>query len=179
MANKDPDMFLSIHKSPLIIDEVQYAPGLLDSIEAVVDKEKYDTGRNEGMYILAGSQVYNFMDDVTQSMAGRISIIEMSPLSLNEILKSYINNSEEAGFFHYRDSQMNEIDLILLRVGKLTLVEWKSGITYDSSDIKAFDRLEKSDYKVGPFCLICLTENAYPIRDGVYALPITSIRLTI
>ena len=86
MANEDPDMFLSIHKFPLIIDEVQYAPELLDSIEAIVDKAKYDTGRNEGMYILTGSQVYNLMDGVTQSMAGRISIIDMSPLSMNEIL---------------------------------------------------------------------------------------------
>lgn len=113
--------------------------------------------------------------DYRTLMAGYLKGPMIETFMVNEILKSYKNNSEEARFFHYRDSQMNEIDLIILREGKLTLVECKSGITYGSSDIKAFARLENSDYEIGPSCLICLTEKAYPIRDGVYALPITSI----
>ncbi len=113
--------------------------------------------------------------DYRALMTGYLKGPMIETFIVNEILKSYKNNSEEAGFFHYRDSQMNEIDLIILREGKLTLVECKSGITYGSSDIKAFARLENSDYEIGPSCLICLTEKAYPIRDGVYALPITSI----
>ncbi|MCL1811486.1 MAG: DUF4143 domain-containing protein, partial [Methanomassiliicoccaceae archaeon] len=94
---------------------------------------------------------------------------------VNEILKSYKNNREEAGFFYYRDSQMNEIDLMILRDGKLSLIECKSGITYDATAVRAFGRMDQSDYAVGPSCLICLTEKAYPLKEGVYALPLTAI----
>ncbi len=65
--------------------------------------------------------------------------------------------------------------LLILRNATLSLVECKAGMTYDSTDVKAFSRLDKSDYAVGPSCLICLTEKAYPLRPGVYALPISSI----
>lgn len=353
MAKKDPEMFLRTHGTPLIVDEVQYAPELFDSIESAVDKAKFETGKNEGMYVLTGSQAYNLMEGVTQSMAGRISVVRMSPLSLseilsrpevpfevdfernirrcaeqtldperlyqiivrgsypelyekeglrthefysdyvdsyitrdvsqmvnlkdqnkflefmelaasltgqelvydnianalgvniktiqswisvlaagdivhllraysersavkrivrrpklyfsdtglachlakvtdagtlkagylrgpmvetfivNEILKSYRNNKEDAGFYYYRDSQMNEIDLMILRNGVLSLIECKSGMTYGPSDVRAFGRLERSDYKVGPSCIICQTDKPYPVKDGVYALPIT------
>ncbi|MDR1690785.1 MAG: ATP-binding protein [Candidatus Methanoplasma sp.] len=355
LAISDPEMFLKTHGTPLIIDEVQYAPALFDHIEAAVDKQKFDTGINNGMFILTGSQAYNLMENVTQSMAGRVSIIRMSPLSINEIgsrpdipftvdfeknikrslelkldlddiyeavirgfypelhekgplktrkfysdyvesyierdvsqiinikdqgkflefmqllasltgqelvynniantlglnirtiqswvgvlaagdiihllqpyfersttkrivkrpkiyfsdtglacylakvfdteslkagylrgpmvetlivneiLKSYKNNGEDAGFFYYRDSQMNKIDLIILRNGKISLIECKSGMKFDESDIKAFGRMDKSDYTVGPSCIICLTEKAYPITKNVYALPLTAI----
>lgn len=94
---------------------------------------------------------------------------------INEIMKTYSNNTEEAGFYYYRDSENNEVDFIILRDAKLTLVECKAGMTYHSADVKAFSRLDKSDYEVGPSCLICLSEKAYPLKPGVYALPITSI----
>lgn len=86
LALKDSDMFLRNHKWPLIIDEVQKAPGLFDAIEEIVNNEKMKNINNYGMYILTGSQMYQLMNDVSQSMAGRISIIHMSPLSRNEII---------------------------------------------------------------------------------------------
>lgn len=355
LAIQDPEMFLRVHPTPLIIDEAQYAPGLFDVIEGIIDREKFERGTNNGMYILTGSQMYNLMENVSQSMAGRVSIVDMSPLSMNEILgrkeepfrvdfernilrsiekvipvddvfkmivrggypelygqpgmdtsrfysdyvetyierdvsqvinlkdklqfrrfmeyiasitgqelvydhianalgisiktvqswigvlvageivyllqpfvprsnvksitkrpklyfrdtglacylarifdpetlrigylgghmvetfiineimKSYSNNSEKAGFSYYRDSNGNEVDLVILRDGVLTLVECKAGMTYDSGDVRSFSRLEGSDYAVGPSCILCLTEKAYPIKDGVYALPISSI----
>ncbi len=355
MAIKDPEMFLRLHPTPLIIDEVQYAPKLFDVIEGIVDARKFETGSNEGMYVLTGSQVYNLMEGVTQSMAGRVGIIRMSPLSINEItereempfkvdfeakirrsmeytltmetayrmmvrggypelygkpkmrsskfysdyldtyierdvsqiinlkdkmkfrqfmeyvasmtgqelvydnvskalgmsvhtiqswtgvliaggiihllqpypgrcnarritkrpklyfcdtglacylakiydpdtlrvgymngpmvetfivneiMKTYSNNTEEAGFFYYRDSEGHEVDLVMLRDGILTLIECKAGMTYDSTDVKAFSRLERSDHDIGPSCIICLTERAYPLKEGVYALPLSSI----
>lgn len=84
-AIKDPELFLSLHKTPLIIDEVQYAPKLLDVIESVVNKVKFDGGDNKGMYILTGSQIYSLMENVSESLAGRVTIVEMSPFSLREI----------------------------------------------------------------------------------------------
>lgn len=85
MAIKDPELFLQIHSYPLIIDEVQYAPGLFDAIKTVVNKLKFDKGYNYGMYVLIGSQSYNLMHGVSQTMAGRIGIIKMSPLNYSEI----------------------------------------------------------------------------------------------
>ena len=83
-ALRDPELFLSLHRAPLIIDEVQYAPKLFDVIESIVNKVKIDGGDNKGMYILTGSETYNLMEGVSQSMAGRVTIIEMSPFSLRE-----------------------------------------------------------------------------------------------
>lgn len=50
-----------------------------------MDRTGFDTGRNEGMYILTGSQMYRLMEGVSESMAGRVSVIDMSPLSMSEI----------------------------------------------------------------------------------------------
>lgn len=94
---------------------------------------------------------------------------------VNEIMKTYSNNTEEAGFYYYRDSENNEIDLIVLRDAKLSLIECKAGVSYDSTDVKAFSKMDRSDYEVDPSCLICLTDKAYPLKKGVYALPISSI----
>lgn len=84
-AISDPELFLKMHNWPLIIDEVQYAPALFDVIESIVNKQKLETGKNNGMFILTGSQAYELMKGVTESMAGRVSIIRMSPLSASEI----------------------------------------------------------------------------------------------
>lgn len=85
MAREDPDMFLQMHPAPLIVDEIQYAPGLLESIESYVDNAVADGRNNKGMYVITGSQAYKLMEGVSDSLAGRIAILNMSPLSLSEI----------------------------------------------------------------------------------------------
>ena len=86
MAKKDPELFLQMHPWPLIIDEVQRAPELFNVIEEVVNNEKRKKINNYGMFILTGSQMYKLMKGVTESLAGRVSIIHMMPLSRNEII---------------------------------------------------------------------------------------------
>lgn len=87
LAIKDPDLFLQLHPWPLIIDEVQRAPGLFSTIEEIVNNEKRKKIDNYGMYVLTGSQMYKLMNGITESLAGRVSIIHMMPLSRNEIIK--------------------------------------------------------------------------------------------
>lgn len=354
-ALTDPAMFLKLHPAPLIIDEVQYAPCLFEEIESIVNEEKFNTGSNYGMYILTGSHAYRLMEGVTESLAGRVNIISMNPLStseiygkeekpftvdldsiqkrvqsfsidpnelynltvrgmfpelhhnpeketeefyrnyvdtylerdvsllinvkdkkkfhdflsilasltgqelvydsiantigvtaktikswvsvletgniitllqpyydtfitkrivnrpklyfndtglacyliglpnaevlsksifrgrivetyiVNEIMKSYSNNCTSCRFYYYRDSNKNEIDLIILKDAKAHLVECKSGISFDRSDVKAFKNMKTSCYEIGESCIICNTDVIYPIEEGVYALPITSI----
>lgn len=85
LAKNDPGMFLKLHKAPLIIDEVQKCEKLFVELEAIVNETRFNDEDNRGMYILTGSQAYNLMKNVSESMAGRVSIITMSPLSLREI----------------------------------------------------------------------------------------------
>ena len=102
LANKDPKMFLSIHPWPLIIDEVQKAPELFETIEEIVNEEKRINEKNYGMFILTGSQMYKLMNGVTESLSGRVSIVHMMPLSRNEIL-----NREEP-IFNFDILKINE-----------------------------------------------------------------------
>lgn len=85
-AINDPVAFLKEHKFPLIIDEVQKCPAIFSEIESIVNKRKFDGFANEGMYVLTGSQSYNLMENVTESLAGRAAFVTMSPLSNKEIL---------------------------------------------------------------------------------------------
>ena len=108
-------------------------------------------------------------------MAGYLNGPMVETFIVNEILKTYDDNCEEAAFYYYRDSKQHEVDLVMIRDGTLTLIECKAGMTYGASDVKAFEWLEKSDFAMGPSCIMCLTERAYPIKEGVYALPVSSI----
>jgi uncharacterized protein len=80
-AEKEPDRFLSRHPPPVIIDEVQRAPGLFRHLKFAVDS---DRARN-GQFLLTGSQKFALMKSVSDSLAGRVDIVEMETLSLAEI----------------------------------------------------------------------------------------------
>jgi predicted AAA+ superfamily ATPase len=78
-AQRDPKLFLELHKPPVCIDEVQYAPGLFPYIKMIVDKRQ-----SAGDYILTGSQIYRLMRGVSESLAGRVAILDMQGISLAE-----------------------------------------------------------------------------------------------
>ena len=77
---QDPVEFFKLHGSPLIIDEVQRAPECFSVLKYMID-----SNRRTGMYILTGSQKYALMKGVSESLAGRIGIIDMLGLSDREI----------------------------------------------------------------------------------------------
>lgn len=93
----------------------------------------------------------------------------------NEIAKSYLNSGISPNMFYYRDNNQNEIDIIVLRDGKLNLVECKAGKRFGSGDIKGFRQLENTKYEIQGKCIICTTEEAYRIAQSVYAYPIRCI----
>ena len=84
LARTDPEMFIGIHGYPLIIDEIQYAPQLFETIESVVDKERFDDPDVHGLFILTGSQKYRLMEGISQSMSGRVGVIDVPPVSISE-----------------------------------------------------------------------------------------------
>lgn len=80
LAKTDPEMFLQLHKPPVLIDEVQYAPELFTYIKIHVDKT-----HKPGDFWLTGSQVFKLMQGVQESLAGRVAVLSMTSLSQVEI----------------------------------------------------------------------------------------------
>ena len=79
-AKEEPNLFLLNHAEQVILDKVQYAPELFSLLKLHIDKQK----RN-GMYLLSGSQAFELMHNVSESLAGRIAILKLTGLSLREI----------------------------------------------------------------------------------------------
>ena len=96
---------------------------------------------------------------------------------VNEIIKSYKNNryDKETSFYYYRNSNQEEIDLIIVRDGKISLIECKSGEEFGSKDVSSFDNLSKTKLEMTNNAIICTTKNIYSIEKGVYVIPFTSI----
>ncbi len=350
-AKRDPMMFLKMHPSPVIIDEIQYVPEAFEYIEYLVNKKKTEEGSNHGMYILTGSQSYRLMEGVTQSLAGRVNILTLSPLSMreirgepdvpftinsdktrmynlepnelyekivrgffpelhsdvqkdtedyyrnyvdsymnkdvsqllnvkdklafteflsiiasftgeelvyekiakivrvnaktvkswvsvleaghlirlmkpyydtsivnrivnhpkiyfndtglacflmgihdaevlsksiykgrlfetyvvNEIMKSYDNNSKTCDFSYFRDNNGNEIDLLMFRDDMVTMIECKSGVEFTKADVSSFKQLKAGSRKIAGGCILCNTDTLYGIGEDVVVLSVTII----
>ncbi|MEY4591345.1 MAG: hypothetical protein RIR18_240 [Pseudomonadota bacterium] len=80
LAQEDPALFLQTWKPPLIIDEIQYAPALFSAIKIMVDREQQN-----GLFWLTGSQKFHLMRGITESLAGRVAIVDLQGLSQAEI----------------------------------------------------------------------------------------------
>ena len=85
LAKNDPEEFFTHFPEPVIIDEIQRVPELLSTVQVRIDKSK-----KKGQYILTGSQQISLKTSVSQSLAGRIAIVQMQPLSLSELKDSNI-----------------------------------------------------------------------------------------
>jgi predicted AAA+ superfamily ATPase len=80
LAKNHPDLFLQRYNPPVLIDEVQYAPELFNYIKIYAD-----THRQDGLFWLTGSQKFNLMQGIQESLAGRVAILDMLGLSYREI----------------------------------------------------------------------------------------------
>ena len=90
MAKDDPELFLTTYASPVIIDEIQYVPELLSYIKLKVDAKRSEYGR----FILTGSQIFQVMTGVTESLAGRICIFNLYPFSFKELNVDLFDDQE-------------------------------------------------------------------------------------
>ena len=80
LARTDPALFFQRHPPPIIVDEIQYAPELFRAIKLLVDKAK-----QPGMFWLTGSQKFHLMQGITESLAGRVAVLDLLGLSQAEI----------------------------------------------------------------------------------------------
>ena len=96
LASRDPELFLSAHGVPLIIDEIQKVPELMEAIKIRIDEaklEKVAKGTYAGlMYILTGSNTYEIRQKASETLAGRTAIIEVT--SFSECEKRQVQGNE-------------------------------------------------------------------------------------
>jgi len=97
-ALSDPKGFLSEYPKGVIIDEAQHAPELFSYVQGIVDEKK-----KNGMFVLTGSQNFQLLNKVNQSLAGRTAILKLLPFSIREIKpiikKMSLNEVLLSGFY--------------------------------------------------------------------------------
>ena len=86
MAINEAGRFFQEHKPPVFIDEIQYAPKLFSYIKMIVDSRK-----KNGLFFMSGSQQFSLMKDLSESLAGRVGIVDILGLSLREIAGDTFN----------------------------------------------------------------------------------------
>jgi predicted AAA+ superfamily ATPase len=99
LANTEPALFMQRFKAPLLIDEIQYAPALLPYIKMAVDQH-----HQPGAYWLTGSQQFQLMKGVSESLAGRVGVVNLLGLSLKE----QQNKAKTAGPFLPLEKQLKQ-----------------------------------------------------------------------
>lgn len=85
LAATDPALFFETYGYPLLIDEFQRVPSILLEMKKIVDQKALSGEDNNGMFWLTGSQKFKMMQNVSESLAGRIAIFDMASLSTAEI----------------------------------------------------------------------------------------------
>jgi len=100
MAKSDPALFLERYSPPVLIDEIQYAPQLLPYIKMHIDENK-----QAGNFWLTGSQMFHMMKNVTESLAGRVAVIQMFGLNQSELA-----NTENIPFIGNHEAMLQRMD---------------------------------------------------------------------
>jgi uncharacterized protein len=123
-VRKNPDLFLKDFKPPIILDEIQFVPELLPALKRYVDMSD-----DNGQYFLTGSQQFSILKSVSESLAGRVVIIPVGPMTPHEMYSTfdkeqnwflkYLKNSET--FF---DNQLSQIDIKPTRIEAI----WRGGM---------------------------------------------------
>ena len=198
IAKTDPELFIQLHKPPVLIDEVQYAPELFAYIKMNVDKN-----HEPGAFWLTGSQVFKLMRGVQESLAGRMAVLsltslsqaeiscgEMEPFTIEmealaarcgqmvnvaEIRKTYLNCGKEPYMYYYRDKDAKEIDIVLEHDGVLNPIEIKKTSNPGTELIKVFDLLDKSSTPRSKGAVVCMKPGLGAIDRDNYIVPIWMI----
>lgn len=103
LANKDPKTFINKYLPPVIIDEIQYAPKLLSYIKMICDNTN-----DRNLYWLTGSQKIQIMKNVSETLVGRMGVLDMYSLSNremnnNDYLPLDLNNLVEGEYLSKSD----------------------------------------------------------------------------
>lgn len=100
LAKSDPVLFFQTYKPPIIIDEIQKAPELFEQIKIICDESE-----ERGLFWLTGSQQYQMMKNIRETLAGRIGILELYSLSKNEVEGIAFSNEMDFSLSCLRERQ--------------------------------------------------------------------------
>ena len=169
-ARQDPDFFLQNANLPVFFDEIQYAPELLASIKRRVDIE-----RQNSLFILSGSQNLSVLRDISESLAGRVAIAHLWPMSRKEIaeeqkpgfLAQWLNGKE----IHLSDWNKNRnkpVYPLIWRGGYPKIMEFPN-----RKDVRGFAAFRDCfpNEKIHDGLLICSMEEPFQLSDNVLAVP--------
>ena len=106
LISNDPVLFFRENTEQLIIDEAQCYPELFTTLRGVIDADRSINGR----FILTGSASFELMKSVSESLAGRVAIIELSPLKMNEFEREPLST-----FFEIFEKKLSLNDLDQLK----------------------------------------------------------------
>lgn len=85
LAKTDPGLFFDTYGYPILIDEFQKEPSILEEIKRIVDMKNLKGEETNGLFWLTGSQKFRMMKNVSESLAGRVAVLDMSSLSMSEV----------------------------------------------------------------------------------------------
>jgi hypothetical protein len=142
-AHADPISFFRDHPTPLVLDEVQHAPGLLPYIKAAVDAD-----RRPGRFVLTGSQSFPLMRGIAESLAGRAAVLRLDP-------------------FH----SGVEIDLVVEWDGRLHAIEIKSTATPTPTHAAGLRQWLDWAGPRARGAVACLVERPTALTPGIRAVP--------
>ena len=96
-------------------------------------------------------------------------------LVVNEIRKTYLNEGENIKLFYYRDSNQNEVDIVMIRNGVMYCFDAKYGKDFKLSDVSSFKELDDTKYQKGKGAIICTSEQISALSDKVLIVPFSAI----
>jgi hypothetical protein len=107
--------------------------------------------------------------------AGAMSGASLETWIMAEILKSYWHNGRQAPFYFYRDKDLKEIDLLIIRDGTIYPLEFKKTASPGTNDVRHFHALERLKMPIGPGGVICLAEQSLPLSSSTLSIPVAAI----
>ncbi len=139
LAETDPTLFFETYGYPILIDEFQKVPTILETIKDISDKLGYEGKDNNGLFWLTGSQKFEMMKGVSESLAGRVAVFEMSSLSKNELI------GKDYGVFNPEISALKKRENIKSSVNDIYGLIFKGGMPKINASIINRDKYY-SDY---------------------------------
>ncbi len=135
-AQTDPQGFLAQYPNGAVIDEIQRIPDLLSYIQELVDAQD-----KTGLFILTGSQQFELMQNISQSLAGRTAIVRLLPFAYNEIYKKSDTDLDQVmftGFFpRIHDKKLNPMEAMSFYVS--TYLDRDLRLLFNVKDLSTFE----------------------------------------
>ena len=92
----------------------------------------------KGLFVLTGSQQFNLLSEITQSLAGRVALFET--WAIGELLKARYNRGLESNLYFWRDRSGNEVDVLIEAGDRLAPIEIKAGQTISNDFFRGLER---------------------------------------